>query len=62
MIVEEPEPDADLPKLNIVRSSHYRHIGGKQAMRKDCFDNIKVNFSSCEQEPIVCSKKYALLE
>ena len=48
----------DLPKLNIVRASHFRHINGAPVMKKDCWENLKLNFSSCDAEPISCSKTY----
>ena len=47
----------ELPKLNIVRSSHYRHVAGKFVQRSQFFENIKADNSSSESDSIKANNK-----
>ena len=47
-----------LPKLNIVRSSKYRHVAGKLWQRNQFFENIKADNSSSESESIKVNEKW----
>lgn len=47
----------ELPKLNIVRSSKYRHVAGKLAQRNQFFENVKADNSSSETDSIKANKK-----
>lgn len=58
VVVEEVEPEVELPKLNIVRSSSFRHITGKLAMKVKRWDNLKMDFSASDSEPISCSRTH----
>jgi len=48
----------ELPKLNIVRSSKYRHVAGKLAQRNQFFENVKADNSSSETDSIKANKKW----
>jgi coronin-7 len=56
--VEEKPKEVYKPKVpvNIVRSTHFRHINGKMAMRRNCFENAKAEFGV--DQPIKASIDY----
>lgn len=55
----EEAAQVELPKLNIVRSSKYRHVAGKFSNKSKFWTNVRADNSfSTETEVIKCSARY----